>query len=390
VPMRQTKAQVEEQALTESIVEHFAAVEDPRREHGRLHSLTDILVISLCAVISGADSFAEIELFATTKEKWLKTFIDLENGIPSHDTLARVFSILDPEALGTAFRRWVTELATLSAGEVVAIDGKSLRRSFRTAGSNSFVHMVSAWATSNRVVLGQVKTEEKSNEITAIPRLLKLLKIKDCMVTIDAMGCQKEIAKEIVDAEADYLLAVKDNQQSLSDNVRSIFDHVLLEPTKHNISYHETREKGHGRKEVRRCWTTDLVEGIPNHSDWSNLESIVMIEAERTVAGKTSSERRYYISSKKGFSATKALHAVRSHWGIENELHWVLDVVFREDDCRVRAGCAAQNFSVIRQLSLNLLKSVPNAKGGIKSRRLRCALDQDFLLQVLTSNPGGK
>jgi len=297
---------------------------------------------------------------------------------------------LDPETLGTAFRQWVTALATLSEGEVVAIDGKSLRRSFHTAGSNSFVHMVSAWATSNRVVLGQVKTEEKSNEITAIPRLLKLLKVKDCLVTIDAMGCQKDIAKEIVDAGADYLLAVKDNQQSLSDNVTSIFDHALLDPKKYGISYHETSEKRHGRKEVRRCWTTDLVESIPKHGDWANLKSIVMIESERTVNGKTSSERRRYISSKKNFPAAKALHAARSHWGIENELHWVLDVVFREDDCRVRAGYAAQNFSVIRQLSLNLLKSVPNAKGGIKSRRLRCALDHDFLLQVVTSSPGLK
>jgi len=388
--MRQTKAQQEEQELAVSIVEYFTAVPDPRREHTRQHTLTDILVLALCAVVCGADSFVAIEQFGRAKETWLKTFLDLRNGIPSHDTLGRVFSVLNPDALSAAFQQWVAAVANLTQGEVVAIDGKSLRRSFQTAGSGTFVHMVSAWATSNRIVLGQVKTEEKSNEITAIPRLLKLLSIKGCLVTIDAMGCQKEIATGIIDAGADYLLAVKDNQPSLSDAVTTIFEHALRDPKAYDVSTHETSNRGHGRTEVRRCWTMSQVESIPNHKQWTNLESIAMIECERTANGKTSTERRYYISSKKNFSAVKALRAARSHWGIENELHWVLDVAFREDDCRIRAGYAAQNVSVMRHLTLNLLKAIPGCKIGIKNRRLRAGWEDAFLLQVPGVSMGAK
>jgi predicted transposase YbfD/YdcC len=321
------------------------------------------------------------------RESWLRTFLGLRHGIPTHDTIGRVLAALDPQALGEAFRQWVAAVARLTQGEVVAIDGKTLRRSFLEAGSSVFVHMVSAWATNNGVVLGQVKTEEKSNEITAIPRLLKLLNIKGCLVTIDAMGCQKQISADIQEAGANYLLAVKDNQPTLSAEVTAIFEHCRREPAAFGVDFNETHNTGHGRTEIRRCWTTNMVESVSHLEEWKGLQSLVMIEAERTVAGKTSTEHRYYISSCKSISAQSALQAARKHWGIENELHWVLDVVFREDDCRVRAGNAAENFAVMRHLSLNLLKSVKNTKLSIKLRRMSAAWDQEFLMRVLTAYP---
>jgi predicted transposase YbfD/YdcC len=334
---RKSAADREKEELTASILEYFASIPDPRMERTRHYSLTDILALSLCAVICGADSFCAIETFGRARESWLRTFLGLRHGIPTHDTIGRVLAALDPQALGEAFRQWVAAVARLTQGEVVAIDGKTLRRSFLEAGSSVFVHMVSAWATNNGVVLGQVKTEEKSNEITAIPRLLKLLNIKGCLVTIDAMGCQKQISADIQEAGANYLLAVKDNQPTLSAEVTAIFEHCRREPAAFGVDFNETHNTGHGRTEIRRCWTTNMVESVSHLEEWKGLQSLVMIEAERTVAGKTSTEHRYYISSCKSISAQSALQAARKHWGIENELHWVLDVVFREDDCRVRA-----------------------------------------------------
>jgi predicted transposase YbfD/YdcC len=384
---RKTVAEREKDELSASIVEYFASIPDPRVERTKQHSLTDILVLSLCGVICGANAFTDIEKFGRAKEDWLRTFLELPNGIPSHDTLGRVFSALNPIALAEAFRQWVSAVARLTQGEVVAIDGKTLRRSFREAGSKSFVHMVSAFATSNRVVLAQVKTDEKSNEITAIPRLLELLALKGCLVTIDAMGCQKEIAAAIVDAGADYLLGVKDNQPTLRTEIAAIFDHARRNPKELDVDFHETRDNGHGRIEIRRCWTTSLVESLSQHRQWTNLNSLAMIEVDRTVGGQTSTEQRYFISSQANLSASVALNSSRRHWGIENEVHWVLDVAFREDDCRIRAGHAAENFAVIRHLSLNLLKSVKNAKGGIHSRRLQAGWNNDFLLRVLAATP---
>jgi len=368
---------------TDSIMRYFAAIPDPRIERSRLHPLASMLVLSLIAVICGADSFVAIEEFGKAKEVWLKTFLSLPNGVPSHDTLGRVFAILNPTALEGAFRGWMTAVAKLTNGGVVALDGKTLRHSFREAGSG-FIHMVSAWSVQNRVVLGQVKTEEKSNEITAIPRLLDLLQLKDCLVTIDAMGCQKDIATKIVDTEADYLLAVKDNQPTLAADVAAVFqdarqDSKLLE----SMDFHSTEEKGHGRKEIRRCWTTSLVDRVSQLDQWKGLHSLALIESERTVDGKTTLEHRHYICSRPNISALEAMVAARSHWGIENELHWVLDVAFREDDCRVRAGHAGENFAVIRHLAVNLLKSVKGTKVGIQNRRLRAGWDNAFLIRVL-------
>jgi len=285
--------------------------------------------------------------------------------------------------LQEVFRQWIGALAEVTKGEVVAIDGKTLRRSFRDAGNKAFVHMVSAWATHNRVVLGQFKTEEKSNEITAIPKLLELLQIKGATVTIDAMGCQKEIAAKIVEGGANYMLAVKDNQPTLRADVQAAFAQAADgEVRAEKNDFFQTKDTGHGRTEVRRCVTCHNLDNISRPGDWANLACLVMVEVDRTVDGKTSTEQRYYISSQRGLRARDALATIRAHWGIENGLHWVLDVAFREDDCRVRAGHAAENFAVLRHFTMNLLKNA-KSKVGIKIRRQRAGWDNDFLLQVL-------
>jgi len=372
-----------------SILEYFAAIPDPRIDRSKLHPLESILVLALLAVICGADSFVGIEEFGKGKKKWLKTFLSFPHGIPSHDTIGRVFAMLDPTALEKAFRDWMSAVAQLSQGGLVALDGKTLRRSFRKPGSG-FIHMVSAWSAQNRMVLAQVKTEEKSNEITAIPRLLELLNLKGCRVSIDAMGCQKEVAAKIIDGGGDYLLAVKDNQPTLAAEVEAVFQAAAEDPqVLSRMDYTKTQEKGHGRREVRRCWTTSAAGCVSQRGQWKKLNSLVLIESERTVGGKTTQEQRYYISSTPGIPAKAALSDARSHWGIENGLHWVLDIAFREDDCRVRAGHAGENFAVIRHIALNLLKSVKGTKVGIKNRRLRAAIDDSFLLSVLGSLSDG-
>jgi predicted transposase YbfD/YdcC len=374
---------MKDELTAQSIIEYFERVPDPRVNRTRKHPLSSVLVLSLLAIICGADSFVAIELYGECQQEFLKEFLDLPNGIPSHDTIGRIFSILGPTALEEAFRAWVGSLAEATQGEVVAIDGKTLRRSFRHAGDKAFVHMVSAWATANRVVLGQIKTEEKSNEITAIPRLLELLRIKGATVTIDAMGCQKEIAQKIVGAEADYMLAVKENQLTLHSDITALFNRAAKDPrVLDNLDFTEETSKGHGRVEVRRCWTSSALDGLSQRKQWANLACAVLVEVDRTVDGKTSTEQRYYISSKKRLRAKTALSTIRRHWGIENELHWVLDVAFREDDCRIRAGHAAENFAVMRHITLNLLKKA-DCKVGIKNRRLRAALDRKFLMQLL-------
>ena len=370
-----------ESELKKLIIEEFlSCVPDPRMERSRRHSLENIVVIALLAVISGADSFVAIEDFAQTKREWLATFLDLRDGVPSHDTLGRVFALLDPRALAEGFRRWTLAM-TQSDETLIAIDGKTLRRSFKRAGDNAFVHMVSAWSASNRVALGQVKTDDKSNEITAIPELLELIDVKEALVSIDAAGAQTAIADKIVDKGGDYLLAVKGNQPTLHTALIEHFDGA--DECVGVFGVYETQEHAHGRTEHRRAWVSYGVDAIASADRWTQLSTLIRVESTRTVQGKQSVDNRYYICSRPQMSAIEALHAVRSHWSIENELHWVLDVAFREDDCRVRAKNAAANFAVVRQHALGLLKQRTETKIGIKNRRLRAGWDNNFLLRVI-------
>lgn len=372
-----------EREFRQMIVDEFLAfVDDPRVERTRKHSLETILVISLLAVICGADGFVGIERFAVAKESWLSEFLDLSGGVPSHDTIGRVFAALNPKSLAEAFRRWTLSVATATKEKVVAIDGKTLRRSFRRAGDNAFVHMVSAWSHANRVVLGQVKTDDKSNEISAIPALLDLIEVKGALVTIDAAGTQTSIAAKIVDKGGDYFLAVKANQPKLHD---AVVEHFLGTEREHaRVGFWESNDNKpvHGRLEVRRAWVSCDVDEIQTAERWVGLKTLVRVESTRTVGGKESVENRFYISSRV-LSASEALEASRSHWSIENELHWVLDVAFREDDCRVRAGNAAENLSMVRQLALSLLKQRTEAKCGIQGRRLMAGWNDQFLLRTI-------
>ncbi len=362
----------------------FEKVEDPRVERTRLHRLSDILVITLCGVICGADSWTEVELFGKAKYDWLRTFLELPHGIPSHDTFGRVFSRLNPDQLERCFVDWMQALAQATGGRAVAIDGKALRHSFDTAHGKAAIHMVSAWCQVNHLVLGQLATDVKSNEITAIPKLLKMLDIADSVVTIDAMGCQKVIAKQIVEQKGHYVLQVKGNQKTLHDLVKETFDEL----TRRSIpgvacSFHEEVDGGHGRVETRRIWTTEWTDWYAQRCDWTGLQSFVCVESERTIDGRTSTDRRYYISDLDGVDAPTMLGYVRGHWGIENLLHWSLDVTFNEDMLRNRVGHSAENFSRIRRLALNLLRRDKTCKAGIKGKRLQACLKDDYLLRIL-------
>jgi predicted transposase YbfD/YdcC len=371
-----------EREFKQSIMSEFlAAVDDPRVERTRKHSLETILVISLMAIICGADGFVAIERFAIAKKRWLSEFLDMSGGVPSHDTIGRVFAALNPKSLAEAFRRWTLSLAACNE-QIIAVDGKTLRRSFKRAGDHSFVHMVSAWSRSNQLVLGQVKTEEKSNEVTAIPALLDLICVKGALVTIDAAGTQTAIAKQIVDKGGDYFLAVKANQPTLHDAVVEHFLGPQFEETGLGYCEDAAAKVSHGRQETRRAWVHCDTTGLATAERWAGLKTIARVESTRVVNGEESVENRFYISSRV-LSATEALAASRSHWSIENELHWVLDVAFREDDCRVRAGNAAENFSMLRQLALSLLKQRTEAKCGIQNRRLMAGWNDKFLLRTI-------
>jgi predicted transposase YbfD/YdcC len=367
-----------------SIVEEFLELlEAPRLERTRQHTVETIPVIALLAVVCGADSFVGIERFARAKQAWLATFLDVEDGVPSHDTIGRVFAALDPRALSGACQRWTLAMTQASQEKLVAIDGKTLRRSFRHAGDSAFVHMVSAWSASNRVVLGQVQTEESSNEIIAIPILLDRVDVRGALVTIDAAGTQVAIADKIVERGGDYLLAVKDNQPTLA---RALVEHFAdAEPHADAgaFGFFETQERGHGRDERRRAWVSHAVGVIDPGGRWRGLAAVVRIETTRTLRGATTVKNRYFISSRTRLSAMDALEGARGHWSIENELHWVLDVAFREDDCQVRAGHAAASFSTVRQPALGVLGWRTEAKCGISSRRLMAGWDDAFLLRVV-------
>jgi len=359
-------------------------VEDPRVNRTKLHSLPDILLVTICAVLSGADSWTEVELFGRTKLEWLRGYIPLANGIPSHDTFGRVFARLDPLQLEKCFFQWMSALAQATNGRLIAIDGKTIRRSFDQASGKAAIHMVSAWCEANHLVLGQLATEEKSNEITAIPRLLEMLDVRNAVVTIDAMGCQKAIAQKIIEEKGHYVLQLKENQPALHALVKETFDEL----TSRGIPcvpymYHEETNAGHGRVETRRVWTTDWTDWYQERHEWVGLKSFVCVESTRQIGDHRSTERRYFISDLDGKDAKVMLGYVRGHWGIENKLHWSLDMTFREDNLRNRVGHSAQNLSRIRRLALNLLRRDKTCKVGAKGKRLKAAIETDYLLQVL-------
>lgn len=368
---------------------YFADLEDPRVERTRRYELLDILVIAVCAVICSADDWIDVEGWGNAKLDWLRQQgLSLPNGIPSHDTFGDVFNRLKPEQFETSFLRWVQAVMGASGGKVVAIDGKTVRRSHDRRLGKSAIHLVSAWASANHLLLGQVKVDAKSNEITAIPALLELLALGGCVVTIDAMGTQTEIARAIVSQGADYVLAVKENQGHLYDDVVATFQDAEQRQFEHvPHTYAQTINKGHGRVEIRECWVIerlDYVEALRTAEAWAELRSLIMVKAERRLGAQVSVERRYYISSRPD-PAERQLTVIRSHWGIENELHWCLDVAFREDESRIRKGDGAQNFSFLRRLALTLLKRETTAKMGLKAKRHQAGWDNAYLLKVLAA-----
>ena len=358
-------------------LKYFAELTDPRVERNREHLLEEILLIAIAAVLSGAESWNDIADYGLDKQDWLKTFLQLPGGIPSHDTFNRVFAALDPEEMERSFAAWVSSIAKLTAGEVVAIDGKTLCGT-RETGKKQLVHLVSAWSSANNLVLGQRKVDEKSNEIKAIPKLLDALELAGTVVTIDAMGCQREIAQRIIDKKADYVLAVKDNQGLLAEQVRDSF--LLLE----SAAVAEEIDCGHGRVEQRKCSVIADLSMIEKAAEWASIQGLVRIESERfhKVSGKIECEIRYYITSLRP-DAARLNSVIRQHWGIENKLHWVLDVGFSEDLDRKRTGHAAQNFSLLNRIALNLLKQETTFKRGIKGKRLKAAWNHPYLLKLL-------
>jgi len=373
--------------VIELVEKHFSSLKDFRDKRGLRHKLKEIIVIAILATICGADEFTEMEEFGNAKEAFLKTIMELKNGIPSHDTFGRVFSLLPPEEFRACFIAWVKSLCEIH-GDIVNIDGKALRRSFDTAGDKAMIYMVSAWANANNMVLGQVKVDDKSNEITAIPKLLKMLDLTGSLVTIDAMGTQKEIASGIIDAKADYLLALKGNQGNLKEEVTEAFEKFNA---KKSAAVDKSIQVDHGRIEERICYAVPAKDYLsPDElAKWRGLETIVKIEAYVTYKngkkqGLNEYQERYYISSLLPV-APRINFGVQSHWGIETKLHWVLDVAFREDDSRIRKGHADENFAIVRHIAINKLKNETSLKRGIKAKRKKAGWNDEYLLKVLAA-----
>ena len=375
-----------------SLIEHFQDLPDPRVNRTKDHELIDVLTIAICTLLCAGESFNDMEDFGLAKEAWFKTFLSLPNGIPSHDTFNRVFAALDPQAFGECFMAWTQSLRRAVAQEIVALDGKALRRAL-DADQNSKV-IVSAWAQSNGLVLGQLKVADKSNEITALPKLLRALELSGCIVTVDAMGTQKQIAKEIKEADADYVMALKGNHEVVHQEVKSFLDATVaaaaaarrpgVRPAAAvaSLARLHTVEKDHGRIETRRYYQSAALDWFADRGQWAGLQTVGLVEAEREVGGNRTVERRYYLSSLPLGVETFA-RAVRGHWSVENSLHWVLDVQMGEDASRARTGYAAENLATLRRLALNLLKREPTKKRGIRGKQLNASWDHAYLLRLL-------
>jgi predicted transposase YbfD/YdcC len=371
-----------------SIRKCFADLPDPRREHGRLHNLWDIIAITILAVIGNADSWVDVATYGVLKLDFLKTFLDLPNGIPSHDTFNRVFAVLDPLAFQQCFANWMQSLAEITEGRLIAIDGKTLRHSFDKAAGKGPLHMLGAWAEKNHLLLAQQAVDKKSNEITAIPELLKTLEISGAIITIDAMGCQKTIAEQIDTAGADYVLGLKGNQETLHNDARELFTNGLennFADMEHHV--HRTFEKGHGRTETRTYHVIPVPENLKEkHADWKGLRSFGMVFSERQVGDQEPSlETRFFILSLRPKVKVFA-NAVRSHWGIENGLHWILDISFREDESRLHKDHGPENLALIRRLAVSLLRNETGAKVGVACKRKTAGWSNDYLLKVLAAN----
>ena len=365
----------------EGLIEHFSKLEDPRVERNKKHELIDVIVLCVCAVLSGAEGWCDIEEFGRTKLEWLRRYVPLANGIPVDDTIARIISALSVSGFQECFLSWMEDVVKLSDGEIIALDGKTHRRSHDRKRGVKALHMVSAWACRNGVVLGQVKTEEKSNEITAVPQLLEKLELKGCIVTLDAMGCQRAIAKQVKEGGGDYVLTLKRNQPELDREVREYFEVAEKEDFDCPAIEHEaTSEEGHGRIEHRSYFLSGDLSSLSGVEKWNGLKAIGMVESERYSGGRVSMERRYFITSLGDVKLFQ--QAVRSHWGIENRLHWRLDVTFREDESRIRRGNGAHNIGVIRHVAMNLLKR-EKTKISYRKKRIRAALNDAFRDKLL-------
>lgn len=368
----------------ESLLSHFSVIKDPRQLCKIEHELSDILILCVVGVVCGAEGWHDIEMVGHSRIKWFQERGLLSNGVPVDDTLARIISRINPEQLQSCFIAWMKAIETETNGKVIAIDGKTLRHSFDKKKKKSAIHMVSAFATKNGIVLGQTKTEEKSNEITAIPALLQLLDIKGGIVTIDAMGCQKEIAKKIISKEADYVLAVKDNQKNLHEDIQAFFQTAKAYDFHGvNYDYFEEINKGHGRIETRRYWLSDMLDTVGDNEKWAGMKTIGMVESERDIQGEISKEIRYFIASLK-CDARVFGHAVREHWRIENSLHWVLDVSFREDESRIRRDNSSENMAVFRHVAMNGLRKDTSTKKSLKAKRYKATLDAEYAETVLS------
>ena len=373
--------------LTKSFFQNFADLNDPRIERTKDHLLIDIIAIAILAVISGAEGWVAIETYGKAKYEWLKEFLELPNGIPSHDTFRRVFSRLDPDEFQECFLNWVNVITEKLGIDFIAIDGKTLRQSYDRNQGQKALHIVSAWSSSHQLVLGQKKVKNKSNEITAIPALIEMLEISGSIITIDAMGCQKDITSLIIQKKGDYIIALKANQKCLYEQIKEWFiladEENLLEG---ESNYYESRETGHNRREKRQIWVVPIssLPCLHNQSLWTGLTTVIMVKSERHLWNKTTTEVRFYISSL-AIDAEKISKAIRSHWGIENSLHWTLDVTFSEDKSRIRKENAPENFALLRRLAINLLKQETSFKGSLKMKRYRASMDNNYLTKILAS-----